>query len=229
MGNIDDANKFVDLVLENPGLFKKTLMMENSIIKKKAEEGDVESQYDMILRDRENEMYWLKLAAENGHADAQFDLGSIIYENNEDERGVPNLEGAVKWWKLSADQGHSVAQYHMGEAYMSGHGVNQDLKKAMTMYRLSAAQGHTEARYALARMYCDGKVIGKSNIIAFALFNYNRDHDADLSSFLEKLTQDEIEAGKKLLKEVEEIGDLFKAIDRYRESRVFEFLRQITS
>lgn len=213
MGKIDDVNKFVD----------------NSIIKKKAEEGDVESQYDMILRDRENEMYWLKLAAENGHVEAQFDLGCFFSDNPVDDSGVRNWEEAVKWWKLSADQGHLVAQYHMGEVYRYGSGVKQDFEKAITMYRLSAAQGYSLSIYSLSRMYEKGEGAIKSKILALALLNYGCDCDRDSdiangiankktedASYWENLRHEEIEDGKKLVKEIKETGDLLKVIDRYR-------------
>ena len=49
---------------------------------------------------------WFKLAAEQGLANAQFNLG-VMYENGQ---GVPkNDETAVMWYRLSAEQGYANA------------------------------------------------------------------------------------------------------------------------
>ena len=50
------------------------------------------------------------LAAEQGHAQAQCDLGEMYY----DGAGVPHdYAEAIKWWKLAAEQGHEEAQYNL--------------------------------------------------------------------------------------------------------------------
>ena len=52
-------------------------------------------------------MKWWKLAAEQGYADAQSNLG-VMYR---DGQGVPQDDKtAVKWWKLAAEQGNARAQ-----------------------------------------------------------------------------------------------------------------------
>ena len=53
----------------------------------------------------------LRPLAEQGHADAQHNLG-VMYING---RGVPqDYAEAVKWFRLAAEQGHAVAQYNLG-------------------------------------------------------------------------------------------------------------------
>ena len=50
----------------------------------------------------------LRLAAEQGDADAQYNLG-VMYDNG---AGVPeNKAEAVKWYRLAAEQGYASAQY----------------------------------------------------------------------------------------------------------------------
>ena len=52
-------------------------------------------------------MRWYQLAADQGHAAAQFFMG-IAYEEGQ---GVDESdEEAVQWYQLAADQGHADAQ-----------------------------------------------------------------------------------------------------------------------
>jgi uncharacterized protein len=47
------------------------------------------------------------LAADQGHARAQADLGLMYYEGD----GVPpDSAEAMKWWRMAADQGNAKAQ-----------------------------------------------------------------------------------------------------------------------
>ena len=63
------------------------------------------------------------LAAEQGGADAQYNLG-VMYDNGE---GVPQDDKtAVKWWTLAAEQGGADAQFNLGNMYRLGTGVIQD-------------------------------------------------------------------------------------------------------
>jgi TPR repeat protein len=83
-----------------------------------------------------------RLAADQGHASAQFNLG-ISYDNGQ---GVPqNYAEAVKWYRLAADQGDASAQYNLGQMYRLGEGVPQDYVSAHMWLNQSAAKGETRA------------------------------------------------------------------------------------
>jgi TPR repeat protein len=56
---------------------------------------------DGFPMDRENAFYWLKKAAERGHADAQFWIGT--YYMSGDSFLPQNLSEAYKWLKLATD------------------------------------------------------------------------------------------------------------------------------
>ena len=61
-----------------------------------------------------------KGAAEQGHAQAQCNLG-IIYTHGQ---GVPqSYKEAVVWFRKAADQGHTQAQCNLGIMYLHGQGV----------------------------------------------------------------------------------------------------------
>jgi hypothetical protein len=86
---------------------------------------------------------WFYRAAEQGYADAQFNLG-LMYANGE---GVPqDMEQAVELFKKAAEQGHVDAQNNLGAMYFTGEGVARDEKKAIEWFEKAAAQGNEEAR-----------------------------------------------------------------------------------
>ena len=66
----------------------------------------------------------LRAKAEQGDAEAQFDLGSI-YEYG--IGGVPQDQAeAVRWWRMAAEQGNLLAYYGLALQYFNGNGVPQD-------------------------------------------------------------------------------------------------------
>jgi uncharacterized protein len=81
---------------------------------------------------------WSRLAAEQGFAPAQKNLGDL-YEQGE---GVPedHVE-AVRWFRLAADQGYADAQTDLGVKYSNGEGVPEDDVLAYMWFNLAAARG----------------------------------------------------------------------------------------
>ena len=64
-----------------------------------------------VPQDYAEAVKWYRLAAEQGYAAAQFNLG-VGYANGE---GVPqDYAEAVKWYRLAAEQGYAAAQYNLG-------------------------------------------------------------------------------------------------------------------
>ncbi len=89
---------------------------------------------------------WFYRAAEQGYADAQFNLG-LMYANGE---GVPqDMEQAVELFKKAAEQGHVDAQNNLGAMYFTGEGVTRDEKKAIEWFEKAAAQGNEDAQINL--------------------------------------------------------------------------------
>ena len=85
---------------------------------------------------------WYRLAAEQGFASAQFNLG-IMYEQG---KGVPENDAeAVKWFRGAAEQGHAAAQNNLGSMYGNGEGVPEDFIQAYKWWNLAAAQGDEDA------------------------------------------------------------------------------------
>ena len=64
-----------------------------------------------VPQDDKEAVKWYRLSAEQGYAEAQFNLG-FMYDNGE---GVPqDYKEAVKWYRLSAEQGNALGQYNLG-------------------------------------------------------------------------------------------------------------------
>ena len=81
---------------------------------------------------------WYSEAAEQGDADAQYNLG-LMYDHG---LGVaPDAKEAVKWYRLAAEQGHEEAQYQLGVVYDNGKGVAKDTVLAYMWFNISAANG----------------------------------------------------------------------------------------
>jgi len=94
-----------------------------------------------------------RLAADQGHADGQFNLGAAYSES----LGVPKDDPeALRWFRLAADQGHAGGQYNLGAMYERGEGVPKDDAEAVRWFRLAAEQGVPEAQDSLGRMYLSG-------------------------------------------------------------------------
>ena len=82
---------------------------------------------------------WFWIAAEQGFARAQHNLGSR-YNNG---RGVPKNDAeAVKWYRLAAEQGFAPAQNDLGLMYANGTGGPQDDVLAYAWLNLASAQGN---------------------------------------------------------------------------------------
>ena len=91
-----------------------------------------------VLKDNAEAARWFRLAAEQGDADAQYNLG-VMYANG---KGVlKDAAEAVRWYRLAAEQGLASAQYNLGVMYDNGEGVLKDAAEAVRWSRLAAEQG----------------------------------------------------------------------------------------
>lgn len=91
------------------------------------------------LKVEKQDLKSIKLKANNGDAQAQFELG-MIYDNGYFSHGqgvLQNTTEAAKWYRLAADNGHATAQYNLGWMYYDGHGVKQDYGEALRLTRLA--------------------------------------------------------------------------------------------
>jgi TPR repeat protein len=90
---------------------------------------------------------YFRLAAYDGHADAQWELG-LCYEKH----GVlkTNLKREFYWLLKAAKQGHPEACNSVGICYDNAEGVKKNPKEAIKWYKKAVALGDSLAKGNLA-------------------------------------------------------------------------------
>lgn len=97
----------------------------------------------------------LRQAAEQGDAQAQFDLAYLYYKSGTDPQitGVTRSERlAAHWYREAALQGHASAQYNMAVLHLHGHGVERDPVVAYAWLLQSSANGHEGSEELLTEL-----------------------------------------------------------------------------
>ena len=119
----------------------------------RAAAGDSEEQYQLgcsaHMIGEANAAVWLKMAAEQGHVKAQYNLG-CAYKTG--EGFAPDLQQSANWFRTAAEQGHMEAQCNLGLAFCKGQGVRQSYADAKTWFEKAAAQGDTLAQMELRKV-----------------------------------------------------------------------------
>lgn len=144
----------IDLRVESEGLSERIALVGSAI------EGHAEAQYELAelcrtgdgwpQRDLVEALNWYTLAARQGHAGAQNNLGAM-YHNGV---GVPvDTAEAARWYRLAADQGFAMAQFNLALLLGWGVGVPMDEPEATDLLHKAAAQGHIEACSVLGTLY----------------------------------------------------------------------------
>ncbi len=109
----------------------------------------------------------LRPLAEDGDADAQFNLG-ILHDTGQ---GVPQDYGrAARWYGLAGDQNHPTALYNLGLLYFEGKGVERDRTRALEFYRRAARHGDADAFSSIGYMFLYGIGVEEDRLEGFAYF-----------------------------------------------------------
>lgn len=96
----------------------------------------------------------LRLAAANGDASAQFEVGARLAEGKGTDQ---NFKDAAKWYQRAAAQGFAQAQYRLGTLYERGLGLKADEARAKEWYLSAAEQGNMKAMHNLAVLSANAK------------------------------------------------------------------------
>lgn len=121
-----------------------------------------------------------KLAAENGYAPAQNDLG-VCYIAGE---GVqPDYSQATMWFSKAAEQNFAAAQYNLGFCYYNGYGVKEDFTLAVEYFRKAAEQNYPAALYDLGICYILGQGVTKDYSEALKLWSLAAENGYNLSQY----------------------------------------------
>ena len=127
----------------------------------------------------------LKRNAEQGDAEAQYDLGTLYLTGYKDIK--KNHEEALKWIKKAAMQGYAKAQHSIGVHCVCYEG---NYEEAVKWFRKAASQGYAAGQYELGVCYYKGTGV---------------DEDEDEAvRWLRKAAAQGYANAKKKLKEIEE-------------------------
>ena len=134
-----------------------------------------------------------------------------------------NYREALQQFRPLAEQGNAKAQFALGVMYDNGQGVPQDYAQAAVWYRKAAEQGYAAAQSNLGVMYTKGQGVARSRVVAYALYNLSASIDASAdnkatanrSALLEDMSQQEIDAGQALTRDMSQPGNLLKVLDAY--------------
>jgi uncharacterized protein len=89
-------------------------------------------------RDDAQAAYWYRKAAEQGHAEAQYNLARLYATG----QGVArDQEAALHWMRAAASQGYAPAQARFGARYAAGNGISQDHRLAYFWLTLAFLRG----------------------------------------------------------------------------------------
>lgn len=91
-------------------------------------------------------------SAQEGNADAQFNLGVMYFEGKEVQQSY--IE-AAKWYGSAADQGDRQAQFNLGLMFYHGTGLPKNYLYAYELFSMAATQGDERARQGMAAILAE--------------------------------------------------------------------------
>lgn len=119
-----------------------------------ADAGDADAQFNLgqayklgrgVPADSKVAQSWYLKAAQQGHEQAQANLGLILFQNGD-------RQGAMPWITKAAQRGEPRAQYVLGTAMFNGDLVPRDWPRAYALMTRSAAAGLPQAATSLQQM-----------------------------------------------------------------------------
>ncbi len=132
-------------------------------IEQKAFEGNAEAQHDLaaiytaghggVKQDFDRAAMWFREAADNGVANARYNLGVLYHQGLGVKR---DLNRALYWYREAATLSHPEAQYNLGIAYIEGIGTDYNAPMAASFFERAANSGIMEAAYNLGLIYENG-------------------------------------------------------------------------
>lgn len=108
---------------------------------------------DLLHRNRDDAVRWIRAAAEAGMAPAQIVWGQLLLNGNGIGRAP---KAAFAWFERAAASGDPDGRNMVGRCYEQGWGVEPDSQLAMESFALAAKAGHVWAQVNLAQMLMRG-------------------------------------------------------------------------
>ncbi|MBK9575043.1 MAG: sel1 repeat family protein [Rhodoferax sp.] len=96
-----------------------------------------------VPQDYKVAMRWYRLAADQGFAPAESNLGGMYAKG----QGVaPDYKEAVKWFRFAADKGYPLGMQNLGVCYKKGYGVAPSKIVAFALFSLAARSDQIAAQ-----------------------------------------------------------------------------------
>lgn len=97
----------------------------------RAQMGDIDAVYTIGVKSLQQEKYegaftMFKLAAEKGHVQAQYYLGTMYHNGQGTER---NYEKAFEWFEIASAAGNLDGTYGLAFMYNSGNYISKDVRR----------------------------------------------------------------------------------------------------
>lgn len=108
----------------------------------------------------------LKIAADDGDPRAQWNLGMLLLDRQDD---AANAAEAYRYVRLAAEQGHEQGMISLGVMLAMGQGVTVDPAEAREWYGAAAAQGSAHALRALGGMILTGEGGPANEVVGAAM------------------------------------------------------------
>jgi|GEM_PF-6651388 len=122
---------------------------------------------------------WFRMAAERGHARAQFLLGEL-YDNG---IGVPeDVAEAINWYRKAAEQGNADAQTQIGQCYLEGYHLPKDVGEAIKWLCRAALQGDRSGQISLGKFFRDDQDAARDYCEAYKWFKLAANNEAEMEN-----------------------------------------------
>ncbi|WP_116401274.1 tetratricopeptide repeat protein [Methylovirgula sp. 4M-Z18] len=167
-----------------------TAIVLSSLSRGLAQEESSQCEAAFSKRDFEVALKYCAIAAAQGNAKAQDDMG-LMYDYGHGT--AQDYNAAFSWYVKAAKQGDSEGEYLLGGMYRFGHGVDRSDLLAAVWYKKAAKHGFAIAQSALGSVYESGGV-GFAPDYSQAEFWYRKAADQGF-----KPAQDKLE---RLIKEI---------------------------
>jgi TPR repeat protein len=142
----------------------------------------------------------LKPLAEKGDADAQFQLGKMLYYG----WGVEEDDAAAReLFQKAAEQGHAEAQLRLGDMLADGDGGPQDMAGMVKWHSESAKHGFIGAMERMGYMYRNGFGVPEDIVRSYMWYSLaaargSNESQRDVDSLARRMTAEQIDRARKL-------------------------------
>ena len=191
------------------------------MLQQAATAGDRDAQYELayryltgrdVERNQTDGMRWLRLSAEQGLTEAQWELGiRLIAEGGgfstqkKQPRDEEKLKEAVRWLKLASDAGLLNASESLAYCYFDGIGVTKDVRTGFSIRLEAARAGFSLSQLNLSWCYANGIGTIQDDIEAYAWLctaraNGEQFTESEMQILEARMTRTDLTAARELAK-----------------------------